>query len=99
MIKTKAGRENGEHKGHYWLQSSPEVYKSCTYVGCEISPRLAQQQSERVATSGGHGGQYRVEVRDGADVAAWGTPKGAHCFILGMELLDNCAHDRCGKRP
>lgn len=81
------------------MQSSPEVYKSCTYVGCEISPRLAQQQSERVATSGGHGGQYRVEVRDGADVAAWGTPKGAHCFILGMELLDNCAHDRCGKRP
>jgi hypothetical protein len=70
------------------------VYESCSYTGCEISPGLAQLQSQRVAISGGHGRQYSVEVRDGAIAASWGPPICAHCFILGMEVLDNCAHDK-----
>ena len=74
------------------MQNHPAVYGSCSYTSCEISRPLAQRQSERVA---GHGRQYRVEVRDGADEASWGTPRDPHCFILGMELLDNCAHDKC----
>ena len=78
------------------MQSHPAVYDSCSYTSCEISRPLAQRQRVRVA---GHGRQYRVEVRDGADVASWGAPQDSHCFVLGTELLDNCAHDKCVSSP
>lgn len=76
------------------LQRDHETYKTCSYTSCEISPVLARQQRERVASQGGHASQFKVENRDAADCESWGSSKLDPCFILGMEVLDNCAHDK-----
>lgn len=37
----------------------------------------------------------QVECRDAADAAGWESSAGNEpCFILLMEVLDNCPHDR-----
>lgn len=75
------------------------MYESCTYTSCEISPALSELQARRVAREAGHGHCFKTEVRDAADLDGWGAPDSEHCYILGMEVLDNCAHDKCGLFP
>jgi hypothetical protein len=38
----------------------------------------------------------QVECRDAADLQGWSSSSGNEeaCFILMMEVLDNCPHDR-----
>ena len=71
------------------------MYQSCSYTSCEISPALAEVQRRRVVDAAGHSRRFTVEVRDAAAPAGWGEPRGEHCFLLAMEVLDNCPHDRC----
>lgn len=76
------------------LQADEHTYESCQYISCEISPVLAQHQRERVANRAGHESCYRVELRDAAERESWEKSNLEPCFILGMEVLDNCAHDK-----
>ena len=76
------------------LQTDEDVYQACKYTSCEISPVLAKRQWERLVKTNCHGRRFDVEVRDAADRGSWGAPDPEPCFVLGMELLDNCAHDK-----
>ena len=76
------------------LQTDGEIYRTCSYTSCEISPVLARQQEERLVSQGGHASRFKVEVRDAAEGESWGSSNFDPCFILGMEVLDNCAHDK-----
>ena len=77
-----------------FLQEAPEMYNSCNYTSCEISPVFAEQQHQRIAENHGHEKQFSIQIRDAADRTTWGKCSVQHCFFLGMEVLDNCAHDK-----
>ncbi|CAL8470142.1 g9684 [Coccomyxa elongata] len=75
--------------------SVPDVYREVDYRMVEISPVLAQLQERTVADVGGHSDHFQVECRDAADLRGWDGSKGDDpCFLLLMEVMDNCPHDR-----
>ena len=76
---------------------APEVYRDMRYTAVEVSAQLAARQSAAVAGAG-HAARFCVERRDAADVAGWGGPDDAPCFVLALELLDNLPHDRVVRR-
>ncbi|BDA44160.1 hypothetical protein COCOBI_05-3440 [Coccomyxa sp. Obi] len=75
--------------------SVPDVYREVDYRMVEISPILAKLQERTVAHVGGHSDHFQVECRDAADLHGWESSKGDDpCFLLLLEVLDNCPHDR-----
>ncbi|EIE25916.1 DUF185-domain-containing protein [Coccomyxa subellipsoidea C-169] len=75
--------------------SVPEVYRDVQYCSVEISPHLAQLQNRTVADAAGHSSHYQVECRDATDLLGWDSSQSEEpCFLLLMEVLDNCPHDR-----
>ncbi|RCH93710.1 hypothetical protein CU097_013664, partial [Rhizopus azygosporus] len=76
----------------YIQQNEPEVYQRTQYNIIEISGKLAERQSER---------QGMRELRDqhtcvkiiNKSIFDWKTQVPEECFFLGMEVIDNFAHD------
>ncbi|CAL5218657.1 g361 [Coccomyxa viridis] len=73
--------------------AAPQSYAECSYTSVEISPQLAQVQQHTVADIASHASCYEVECRDAGDPAGWSSTPDL-TFILMMEVLDNCPHDR-----
>ncbi|CAN0206093.1 unnamed protein product [Ectocarpus sp. 6 AP-2014] len=75
-----------------WLQQEePKLYERTEYTIVEISPRLAELQTERVCSV-----HENCRVVNG-NVLEWGMSGEVDprpCFFLGMELLDNLPHDK-----
>ncbi|GAQ79199.1 hypothetical protein KFL_000260150 [Klebsormidium nitens] len=64
------------------------------YTSIEISESLAAEQRKTVHAKRQHQSKFKVEVRNAADVAAWGPPSDEPCFVIMLEVLDNLPHDR-----
>lgn len=73
---------------------APEVYRRMRYTAVEVSAPLAARQAAAVGVSAAHAARFTVERRDAADVAGWGDPDDAPCFVIALEVLDNLPHDR-----
>ncbi|KAG2383644.1 hypothetical protein C9374_004315 [Naegleria lovaniensis] len=74
----------------YLEKEYPEVYKRTEYNIIEISSQLHEQQKIRCAR----------HVRNGklklfhASFMDWANIEQDECFVIAMEVLDNCAHDK-----
>ncbi|KAL9240117.1 hypothetical protein vseg_014374 [Gypsophila vaccaria] len=75
------------------LNAPPRVYNSMTYISVEISPSLAQKQTETVGQVQSHKSRFRVECRDAADRNGWGDVQKEPCWVIMLEVLDNLPHD------
>lgn len=73
---------------------APDVYRQMRYTAVEVSAPLAARQAAAVGVSAAHAARFSVERRDAADVAGWGDPDEAPCFVIALEVLDNLPHDR-----
>lgn len=81
------------------LQDAPSVYKDCSYSIWEISQPLSQTQTTRLDAAG-HSGRFEVSTLDATARHRHSRALAGHRFVLGMEILDNCAHDKsCPSSP
>ncbi|KAI9032556.1 S-adenosyl-L-methionine-dependent methyltransferase [Phycomyces nitens] len=76
----------------YIQQNEPNVYKRTKYNIIEISGKLAERQSERqdVRDAKDH---HRCVTVINKSIFDWDIHVPEHCFFLGMEVIDNFAHD------
>ncbi|KAI9028240.1 S-adenosyl-L-methionine-dependent methyltransferase [Phycomyces nitens] len=76
----------------YIQEYEPSVYKRTQYNIIEISSKLAQTQSERQDVREAKDQHKCVKVIN-KSIFEWDTYVPEHCFFLGMEVIDNFAHD------
>jgi hypothetical protein len=77
----------------YIRAEHPEIYPRTKFKIIEISPALAQLQSEnlkKAARSQGHAD--KVEIIN-QSIFDWDTYVSSPCFFLALEVFDNFAHD------
>lgn len=71
-----------------------QMYKNCEYVLVEISPELALRCEQLMMKN--HPQLYKegkIKIYN-ASIFDFNKRIDDHCFVLGMEILDNMPHDR-----
>ncbi|KAI8097411.1 S-adenosyl-L-methionine-dependent methyltransferase [Halteromyces radiatus] len=76
----------------YIQQYEPSVYKRTQYNIIEISGKLAERQSERQDVRDLKDQHQCVKIIN-KSIFDWDTYVPDQCFFLGMEVIDNFAHD------
>ncbi|RKP11050.1 S-adenosyl-L-methionine-dependent methyltransferase [Thamnocephalis sphaerospora] len=77
----------------YLRDNEPAVYKRTQYRIIEISPKLAERQTQRHEVRDvrdAHHGRITIVNRSIFD---WDQPVTESCFFIAMEVIDNFAHD------
>ncbi|KAL0074678.1 S-adenosyl-L-methionine-dependent methyltransferase [Phycomyces blakesleeanus] len=76
----------------YIKEHEPSVYKRTQYNIIETSTKLAQIQSERQDIQEAKDKHACVKISN-KSIFDWDTYVPEQCFFLGMEVIDNFAHD------
>ncbi|KAL9545411.1 hypothetical protein MBANPS3_007167 [Mucor bainieri] len=76
----------------YIQQNEPAVYKRTQYNIIEISGKLAERQSERQDVREAKDQHKCVKIIN-KSIFDWDIHVPDQCFFLGMEVIDNFAHD------
>ncbi|KAG0170752.1 hypothetical protein DFQ28_003140 [Apophysomyces sp. BC1034] len=76
----------------YIQKYEPSVYKRTRYNIIEISGKLAERQSERQDVREAKDQHTCVKIIN-KSIFDWDIHVPEHCFFLGMEVIDNFAHD------
>ncbi|KAI8996973.1 S-adenosyl-L-methionine-dependent methyltransferase [Pilobolus umbonatus] len=76
----------------YIQQNEPAVYKRTQYNIIEISGKLAERQSERQEVREAKYQHKCVKIIN-KSIFDWDIHVPDQCFFLGMEVIDNFAHD------
>ncbi|KAI8990925.1 S-adenosyl-L-methionine-dependent methyltransferase [Mycotypha africana] len=76
----------------YIQQKEPDIYKRTRYNIIEISGKLAERQSERQDVRDAKDQHKCVKIIN-KSIFDWNTPVTDDCFFIGMEVIDNFAHD------
>ncbi|KAF0971944.1 hypothetical protein FDP41_009640 [Naegleria fowleri] len=74
----------------YLEKEYPEIYKRTEYSIIEISSQLHEQQKIRCAR---HVKNGKLMLHH-ASFMDWSNVEQDECFVIAMEVLDNCAHDK-----
>jgi len=83
----------------FYKNYSLDLYRNCEYIFVEISPFLAEKcekimkQKHRRLYDEGRIKIYNCSILDDFLLKKHG-PINDHCFVVGMEILDNMPHDR-----
>lgn len=78
----------------FFKNYSLDIYKNLDYILVEISPQLAQVCEDRLSKK--HRELYkddRIKIYN-SSILDFNKKINDHCFIIGMEILDNMPHDR-----
>jgi len=78
----------------YYRNYSLDLYRNCEYVLVEISPQLALKCEEVLQRK--HKKLYdegKIKIYN-ASILDFNKKINQHCFVIGMEILDNMPHDR-----
>ena len=74
----------------YLEKEYPEIYKRTEYHIIEISSQLHEQQKKRCSR---HVQSGKLHLHH-ASFMDWKQVETDDCFVIAMEVLDNCAHDK-----
>lgn len=75
----------GAHMQNYLRQTNVELYKRCSYRSLEISPRLAEQQQQRLSSAGHSAQRFGVTNTDAMHATAWGAPPNHMTYVVMCE--------------
>ncbi|CCH45429.1 hypothetical protein BN7_5011 [Wickerhamomyces ciferrii] len=76
----------------YIRQMQPEVYKKTRYKIIDISKNLSEKQKKQSVKHGFRKHDSKVEIIN-KSIFDWKEFVPEPCFIVGLEVLDNLAHD------
>jgi SAM-dependent MidA family methyltransferase len=71
---------------HYLKEYHPEIYKNTTYSIIEISEELSRIQKESISKLHPSVSQFYGNT----SILDWNQPEKEECFIIGIEVMDNC---------
>ncbi|KAK9785257.1 hypothetical protein WJX73_004359 [Symbiochloris irregularis] len=78
-----------------WLRREAQpLYATATYRSIELSPGLASVQQTKLHGDNYHRQHFQVHRGDAMLPGSWGPASSSPCFIIMMEVLDNCPHDK-----
>ncbi|KAI8998382.1 S-adenosyl-L-methionine-dependent methyltransferase [Gaertneriomyces semiglobifer] len=76
----------------YLKERYPDIYQHTRYRIIEISPKLAERQSERQDVRQASQRHHCVEIIN-QSIFTWKEHVPDPCFIIAMEVIDNFSHD------